>query len=122
MYINDLPEAVDSTSRLFADDTGVHRDILEESDGIILQQDLDALNTWEERWDMSFHPVKCLVLRHTRSKKPIETNYTLHGQVLGIVPSTVYLGLTIQDDGDRKSILTTSKVKATNFWAFFEGT
>ena len=118
MYINDLPEAVDSTSRLFADDTGVHRDILEESDGIILQQDLDALNTWEERWDMSFHPVKCLVLRHTRSKKPIETIYKLHGQVLSIVPSTVYLGLTIQDDGEWKKHIDNIESKGNQLLGF----
>ena len=118
IYINDLPEVVDSTSRLFADDTGVHRDILKESDGIILQKDLDALNTWEERWDMSFHPVKCLVLRSTRSKKPINTTYQLHGQVLSIVPSTIYLGLTIQDDGEWKNQINNLETKGNQLLGF----
>ena len=65
-----------------------------------------------------FHPVKCLVLRHTRSKKPIETIYKLHGQVLSIVPSTVYLGLTIQDDGEWKKHIDNIESKGNQLLGF----
>ena len=67
---------------------------------------------------MSFHPVKCLVLRSTRSKKPINTTYQLHGQVLSIVPSTIYLGLTIQDDGEWKNQINNFETKGNQLLGF----
>ena len=51
---------------------------------------------------MSFHPGKCLVLRHSRSKTPIITSYSLHSQTLDTTPSTKYLGTIVQDDGEWK--------------------
>ena len=99
-YINDLPEKVVSNTRLFADDTAIDRIIRSEEDTALLQKDLDSLSEWETKWDMSFHPDKCHVLCIKRSKEKITTKYTLHGQTLGQVTSTTYLGVTIQDDGE----------------------
>ena len=102
-------------SNLFADDTAINNDIKEPNDGIILQKDLDALHDWEMKWDMSFHPGKCLVLRHSRSKTPIITSYSLHSQTLEVTPSTKYLGTIVQDDGEWREHVTqlTSKGNKT---------
>ncbi|CAH1277016.1 FANCI [Branchiostoma lanceolatum] len=46
-YINNLPERISSTSRLFADDTAVYRLITCPEDPSKLQDDLDKLEDWE---------------------------------------------------------------------------
>jgi hypothetical protein len=59
LYINDLPVNLSSTACLFADDTMCHNDIASEEDQKQLQEDLNKLAAWEEKWKMSFHPEKC---------------------------------------------------------------
>ena len=76
-----LPDELSSQVRLFADDTAVYL-IGGAEDGKVLQNDLDRLSTWEDRWDMEFNPSKCQVVRVTTARNFINTVYTLHGQVL----------------------------------------
>ena len=45
IYINDLPEVVNSTVKIFADDTKVYN---KDTNNVILQQDLDALFVWSK--------------------------------------------------------------------------
>ena len=117
-YINDLPDKVTSNTRLFADDTAIDRIIRSEEDSAILQKDLDALSEWETKWDMSFHPDKCHVLVFDRSKEMIKTNYTLHGQTLGQVSSTKYLGITIQDNGEWQEHINIQAAKGNQLLGF----
>jgi retron-type reverse transcriptase len=46
IYINDMPEMVESSTYLFADDTKIFREIREEKDEKMLQADLDNLQSW----------------------------------------------------------------------------
>ena len=62
VFINDLPASVQSSSRLFADDCVVYREIRSDKDCQILQDDLQKLWEWEKLWGMSFHPEKCSIL------------------------------------------------------------
>ena len=94
-YINDLPECVTSTARLYADDSLIYRVIANTQDAGALQEDLDKLQAWEGKWLMHFNPDKCEVLRVTQKRKPISAEYFLHGKCLKIVNSAKYLGLTI---------------------------
>ena len=48
LYINDLPERLSSTARLFANDTACHKTIQSDQDHTALQQDLDRMAEWEE--------------------------------------------------------------------------
>ena len=66
-YINDLPDAVSkgSTTRLFADDCALHRDIKTAEDARKLQDDLEQLQKWERDWLMEFHPKKCQITNIT---------------------------------------------------------
>ena len=95
IYINDLPDELSSQVRLFADDTAVYLTTGDTEDGKVLQNDLDRLSVWEDRWDMEFNPSKCKVVRVTTSKRLIDVTYTLHGQVLEVVTSARYLGVDI---------------------------
>ncbi|KAI8514688.1 hypothetical protein Bbelb_072790 [Branchiostoma belcheri] len=99
-YINDLPQRISSTSRLFADDTAVYRLITCSRDSAKLQEDLNKLEDWEREWDMAFHPDKCHQLPLTRARNPqtANTSYTLHNHTLERVPAAKYLGVTLQTD------------------------
>ncbi len=49
LYINDLPDRVSSTARLFADDCVLYRVIELVKDTTQLQVDLDAMQEWETK-------------------------------------------------------------------------
>ena len=59
VFINDLPDNIRSSVRLFADDCVLYRNIRSFSDCLILQDDLDQLARWEADWQMKFNVAKC---------------------------------------------------------------
>jgi hypothetical protein len=97
-YINDLPEATSSSARLFADDCLLFRRIRKIQDAVDLQNDLSLLEEWERKWQMCFHPEKCIVIRVPGKRQFHQTSYTLHGHTLDVVDSGKYLGVTINKD------------------------
>ncbi len=97
-YINDMPDNVESTVRLFADDTIVYAALKPTSNSITLQHDLDKLARWEKDWNMEFHPDKCEVIPITRKKVPQYNKYTLNGHTLEITDTAKYLGVNINSN------------------------
>ena len=95
LFINDLPNGLTSTTRLFADDTACHKIIDKATDQQDLQRDLDMLAAWESRWLMSFHPDKCEVLHFG---KKFQTTYHLRDHPLKSAKDSEYLGVTISTD------------------------
>ena len=96
LYINDLPLSTpNSTTRLFADDSLIYRPIKTHDDCTLLQTDLDALEQWEETWQMQFRPDKCKIMNFTRSPSPHKFTYTLHNQPLPNTRTYKYLGVTL---------------------------
>ena len=73
IYINDSPEEINAAVRLFADDTIMYMTMTNEDDAAALQQDLDRLAIWEQKWAMKFHPQKCRPEK--RQPKIIHTTY-----------------------------------------------
>ena len=55
IFVNDLPTVVESTAKLFDDDTERYRAISDENDTRKLQQDLNRLAAWSKTWCMSFN-------------------------------------------------------------------
>ena len=98
LYINDLPEPLSASTRLFADDTAVYKVRNSSDDSSDLQNDLRLLEDWERTWEMSFHPAKCTTLPVTRKTKPFSSEYQLHGHTLETAKSVKYLGVTLQDN------------------------
>ena len=62
IYINDLPDDINSDVYMYADDTKLYREIKTIEDQRILQKDLDTLTKWSEIWLPKFHPDKCFNL------------------------------------------------------------
>ena len=118
LYINDLPQQVSSTPRLFADDSLLYRKIRTQQDTTVLQDDLDRLQQWEKDWQMSFNPSKCEVVRITRKRNPIKANYQIHGHDLSVVTSGKYLGVTLTDNLSWNAHVDDKTRKANNTLGF----
>ena len=98
LYINDLPNGIKSSTRLFADDALIYRTISSTVDTEILQSDLNRLSRWQHDWQMQFNPGKCYVMHITNSRNQQHSNYQLCGQTLATVDSHPYLGVHLQND------------------------
>ena len=59
IYINDLPNEIESQIKLYADDTKLIKDIKGPQDNTTLQSDINKLVHWSEKWQLAFHPEKC---------------------------------------------------------------
>ena len=117
-FINDLPKAVKSNVRLFADDCVVYREVKSEEDCAILQDDLDSLENWEKQWCMSFNAAKCSSIAMTRKHKKILHQYKLHNQTLERVDKATYLGVQLSSDLSWASHINKTCDKANKQVAF----
>ena len=62
LYVNDLPGMVESSVKMFADDTKLWRPIATNDDKSKLQLDLSNLDNWSEKWLLKFNAAKCHVM------------------------------------------------------------
>jgi len=93
--VNDLPEAVSSEVRLFADDCLLYRVIKSINDHLLLQQYLKALEKWALENGMSFNAKKCYILSIRNKSTHF---YQLNDTILQEVPHNPYLGVMISND------------------------
>ena len=121
IFINDLPDNIMSSVRLFADDCVLYRNVKSPLDCQILQDELNSLAKWETDWQMKFNVSKCHLMRVTRlhPSRHIQFNYTLHQQTLEQVQSAKYLGLTAIDDLDWVNIFPKLHARQLRLWVFF---
>jgi hypothetical protein len=94
LYIVDLPLALNSPVKLFADDTKLFGDPLREH--AQLQEDLDSIFAWTQKWMLKLNIDKCSVL-HIGTKNP-KVTYSLDGAYLKPVNEQKDLGITISCD------------------------
>ena len=94
-HINDLPDAVTSSVRLFADDCLLYRTIKNENDQKALQADLQNLEIWANKWGMRFNAKKCYILSINQKRTKF---YQLNNHILQEVQNNPYLGLEISND------------------------
>ena len=62
LYVNDLPDWIKNDMRMFADDTKLWSKINRPQDYVKLQDDLNQLHLWSDKWLLSFNPEKCKVM------------------------------------------------------------
>ena len=92
IYINDLPDQVkNSVCKLYADDNKLISEIRNNEDCFKLQNDIDELDKWSEKWLLGFNFDKCRIM-HIGKKNP---NFIYH----------------MNSDGLRKPLLITSLEK-----------
>ena len=93
-HINDLPEAVKSTVRLFARDCLLYREICSFEDHLLLPEDLHRMEKWAEVRGMKFNAHKCYI-PPTKARSFL---YSLGGVILKQVQHSPYLGVHISAD------------------------
>ena len=81
IYINDLDNNITSNVLKFADDTKLVRKVNTDGDKQHLQNDLDRLVKWSEKWQMLFNFGKCKCL-HTGHGN-LNVNYKMGDTALG---------------------------------------
>ena len=93
VYINDLEEGVTGKILKFADDTKLFRKVKEFGDKQNLQDYIDKLVKWSEKWQMLFNFGKCKCL-HTGSGNT-GMNYEMGGTILSKTVNEKDLGVTM---------------------------
>ena len=58
IYINDLPEEIESTTMIFTDDTKIFREVTKHTVQDNLQEDLDKLSNCSTKWQLNFNEAK----------------------------------------------------------------
>ena len=72
LYVNDLPDAVTNSSVVgFADDTKIFRRVDSITDAMLLQEDLNNLQSWSNSCGLVFNEEKCKSLSITRGNEAI---------------------------------------------------
>jgi ribonuclease P/MRP protein subunit RPP40 len=62
LFVNDIPDWIKSSIRMFADDTKIWKVIKDDKDKETLQSDLDNLMKWSAKWLLKFNQDKCKVM------------------------------------------------------------
>ena len=98
IFINDMPEIVESMCQLFADDAKIFRSVsLRDNHGNLkLQEDLHKLWNWSEKWQLPFNTGKCKVL-HLGHNNPCH-QYKMNGSKLEKVNEEKDLGVIVDSE------------------------
>ena len=115
-HINDLPDAVKSQVRLFADDCLLCRPINSQKEHDIVQQGLNNLETWADNWGIRFKAKKCYILSIKQKSSKL---CSLNGHILEQIKNNPYLGLQISENMKWSThINNTPKKKASSTLGF----
>ena len=99
IYINDITEGFSSELRLFADDCLLYRIIKSTHDCEILQQDLDRLVRWSERWIMRFNFLNCTSMSvHQLRSRYQDYTYKVNDVALIRTTKQKYIGVMLTSD------------------------
>ena len=80
-YINDLPNGLTSTVKLFADDTLLYGVVVDVSDCDNLQDDLNKLEIWQPEWQIQF------ILQSATSSASQISKDLLNGHTFSVDPN-----------------------------------
>ena len=96
IYVNDLPGAVTSNSKLFADDTKIYRSVSDGAGPEVLKKDLEAVISWLDKWQLPFSSLKCKSL-HIGPRNPCHI-YKMRDTVLQQTRTEKDLGVHLDHD------------------------
>ena len=116
-FINDLPNVVHNTSiKIFADDTKAYKNIKSENDVNQLQNAINEMFAWTEKWLLKFNKDKCKIL-HLGNKNP-KNDYFIgpEGQQIPLEKTNLEkdLGVYVDENLNFKEHIKTT-VKKSNY-------
>ena len=100
IYINDIVENINSSIRLFADDTSLYIIVDDPTDAAItLNSDLSKIHRWATDWLVSFNPSKSESLIFSRKvNKPYHPPILMNNQQVNEVSTHKHLGLYLSNN------------------------
>ena len=75
LYTNNLPDNVQSSVRLSADDALLYGIVASDADCDLLQSDLRRLESWQYHWQMEFNPSKRKIVTISLKNNPPQRKY-----------------------------------------------
>ena len=94
-YVNDQPDSIKATAKMFGDDTKLFSNISTLADCEALWGDLNKLAVWVKTWLLNFNATKYVVLKIRQS---LNYAYTLNGEILEVVEEQRDLRITIYEN------------------------
>lgn len=113
IFINDLPDNLSSTIRIFADDCIVYRTIVNTDDHLVLQHDLEQISNWCSKWLMTLNTSKCKVMSFTRKPIPSLHSYNINKDTVAIATQYKYLGIIFTTNLSWSEHITSVSAKAS---------
>jgi hypothetical protein len=115
LFVNDLPQWITNSMRVFADDTKIWRIIKSPEDAMSLQNDLDNLAIWSQNWLLRLNASKCKVMQVHHK---FQTQYFIEEEGKLIPIDTVKeerdLGIMVTDDLKSSSQCSAAAAKASS--------
>ena len=96
IFINDLPTQVKSDLFLFADDTKIFQNIRSEDDRETLQKDINTMLEWANKWQLEFHPDKCVSMS-INNKEDQPRTYKMKETTLKRVKQEKDIGVVVDE-------------------------
>ena len=100
IFINDIETDVISMLSKFADDYKLAREVATEDNVNEVQEDVNTLGRWSDKWQMKFHPKKCKILHFGHNNK--RSDYFLKGERIKDDNEEKDLGVIITKDMKQK--------------------
>ena len=99
IYINDIILEIESTIKLFADDTSMYSFIKDlEIQSSTLNSDLSKINEWANKWKVSFNQTKTELMIVSRRHNPNLSPLSFDNTILVPTDSHKHLGVFLQSD------------------------
>ena len=83
----------------------------------MLQRDLDTLQTWAHKWNMSFNSAKCEFLQVSNKQSILSFPYTIQNTSIREVTQAKYLGVTLNNKLAWSNHISNITNKAMVFYA-----
>ena len=101
IFINDIVTDIQSTIKLFADDTSLYLIVDEPVEAAnVLNSDLEKIHAWSANWLVSFNSQKTeTVIISRKTNKPYHPDLCMNDSIITEVSSHKHLGLSISNDG-----------------------
>ena len=96
IFINDLPEVIESMCQMYADDTKVFSNAGSSEQRAQLQTDIGKLTEWANKWQLRFNAGKCHVLH--LGYRNINQDYYMNNQKLESTREEKDLGVTVDQE------------------------
>jgi len=115
IYVNDITDSVSCISKIFADDTKLYAPV---TDSGRLQEDLDSLSEWAQKWELAFNVDKCKVI-HYGNNNPNQ-QYTMNNKPLQAATEECDLGVLFERDLKFSKHISTKINKANSILALIK--